>query len=189
MQTALLGLHQAVYQRTDGRLGHRLIGVPSLILRTTGHRSGLTRTAVLTYGRDGGGYVVVASNGGQDRPPAWLHNARANPVVGIQVGRWRTAGRARIVEAGDPDYPRLWQLVNQVNRGRYDGYQRRTTRPIAPWSLRRSPPRLAAGAPGRLSDGRWRVTPASSIGLDRRQRRRAQPSTHPDHRPTPSMAV
>jgi F420H(2)-dependent quinone reductase len=131
LQTAFLGLHQAVYERTDGRLGHRLIGVPSLILRTTGHRSGLTRTAVLTYGCDDGGYVVVASNGGQDRPPAWLHNVRANPEVGIQVGRLRAAGRARIVEAGDPDYPRLWQLVNQVNHGRYDGYQRRTTRPIA----------------------------------------------------------
>ena len=131
LQTALLDLHQAVYERTDGRLGHRLIGVPSLILRSTGHRSRLTRTAVLSYGRDGGGYVVVASNGGQDRPPAWLHNVRANPEVGIQVGRRRAAGRARIVEAGDPDYPRLWQLVNRVNRGRDDGYQRLTTRPIA----------------------------------------------------------
>jgi deazaflavin-dependent oxidoreductase (nitroreductase family) len=131
LATAFLHLHQAIYERTDGRIGHRLVGIPSLILRTTGRRSGLTRTAVLAYGRDGDGYVVVASNGGQDRPPAWLHNVRANPEVEIQVGRRRAAGRARIVEAGDPDYPRLWRLVNQVNGGRYDGYQRRTARPIA----------------------------------------------------------
>ena len=131
MQTAFLRLHQAIYERTDGRIGHRLVGVPSLILRTTGRRSGLTRTAVLAYGCDGDGYVVVASNGGQDRPPAWLHNVRANPDVEIQVGRRRAAGRARIVEAGDPDYPRLWRLVNEVNHGRYDGYQRLTERPIA----------------------------------------------------------
>ena len=131
LQSTFLHLHQAAYLRTDGRLGHRLIGVPSLILRTTGQRSGLTRTAVLTYGRDADGYVVVASNGGQNRPPSWFHNVRANPEIGIQVGRRRTAGRARIVEAGDPDYPRLWRLVNQVNHGRYDSYQRLTTRPIA----------------------------------------------------------
>jgi F420H(2)-dependent quinone reductase len=131
LQTAFRGLHQAIYERTDGRIGHRLIGVPSLILRTTGRRSGLTRAAVLTYGSDAGSYVVVASNGGQDRPPAWLHNVRATPEVEIQVGRRRAAGRARIVEADNPDYPRLWRLVNQVNHGRYDGYQRLTQRPIA----------------------------------------------------------
>ena len=131
LQSSFLRLHQAIYERTDGRIGHRLVGVPSLILRTTGRRSGLTRTAVLAYGRDGDRYVVVASNGGQDQPPAWLHNVRANPDVEIQVGRRRAAGRARIVEAGDPDYPRFWRLVNEVNHGRYDGYQRLTERPIA----------------------------------------------------------
>ena len=127
---SFLRLHQAVYERTDGRIGHRLIGVPSLILRTTGARSGLTRSAVLVYGRDGTGYVVVASNSGQDNPPAWLFNVRASAEVGLQVGRTRSAGLARIVEAGEPDYPRLWALLNQVNHGRYDAYQRLTTRPI-----------------------------------------------------------
>jgi F420H(2)-dependent quinone reductase len=128
---AFLRFHQALYERTDGRLGHRLIGVPSLILRTTGARSGLTRAAVLAYGRDGAGYVVVASNSGQDKPPAWLLNIRAKAEVSIQVGRTRSAGHARIVEIDEPDYPRLWALMNQVNHGRYDGYQRLTTRPIA----------------------------------------------------------
>jgi deazaflavin-dependent oxidoreductase (nitroreductase family) len=131
ISSAFLRLHQAVYERTDGRLGHRLIGVPSLILRTTGRRTGRTRVAVLVYGSDEGPYVVVASNGGQDQPPAWLHNVRANPEVIIQVGRRRGAARARIVEPGDADYARLWRIVNQVNHGRYDGYQRLTGRPIA----------------------------------------------------------
>lgn len=129
--TTFLHLHQGLYERTDGRLGHRLIGVPSLILRSTGRRSGATRTAVLAYGRDGDGYVVVASNGGQDEPPAWLHNVRADPSIGLQVGRRRSPGVARIVEAGDPDYPRLWALMNRVNHGRYAGYQALTSRPIA----------------------------------------------------------
>ena len=126
-----LRLHQAVYVRSDGRLGHRTIGVPSLILRTTGRRTGKTRVAVLVYGIDQGRYVVVASNGGQDRPPAWLHNVSANSEVSIQVGRRRTAAGARIIESGDADYPRLWRLVNEVNHRRYDGYQKLTARPIA----------------------------------------------------------
>ncbi len=131
ISSAFLRLHQAVYERTDGRLGHRLIGIPSLILRTTGRRTGKTRAAVLVYGSDEGRYVVVASNGGQDKPPAWLHNVRANPEVSIQIRRRRTAALARIVEFGDVDYPRLWRLVNEINHGRYDGYQKLTERPIA----------------------------------------------------------
>ena len=129
--SASLRLHQAVYERTDGRLGHRLIGVPSLILRTTGRRTGKIRAAVLAYGSDAGSYVVVTSNGGQDQPPAWLHNVGANPDVAIQVGRRRSAATASIVVAGVADYPRLWQLVNKVNHGRYDAYQKLTARPIA----------------------------------------------------------
>ncbi len=131
ISSAFLRLHQAVYERSDGRVGHRLIGVPSLILRTTGRRTGRTRAAVLVYGSDQGRYVVVASNGGQDRSPAWLHNVSTNPEVSIQVGRRRAAAEARIVESGDADYPRLWRLVNEVNHRRYDGYQKLTARPIA----------------------------------------------------------
>jgi deazaflavin-dependent oxidoreductase (nitroreductase family) len=128
---SFLRLHQGLYERTDGRLGHRLIGVPSLILRTTGRRSGRTRAAVLAYAVDAGRYVVVASNGGQDRPPAWLHNAATTSLVEVQVGRRRTAATAAVVEAGDAEYARLWELVNRMNSGRYDAYQRRTDRAIA----------------------------------------------------------
>jgi deazaflavin-dependent oxidoreductase (nitroreductase family) len=139
LQSGFLRLHQALYVRTDGRVGHRLIGVPSLILRTTGRRSGATRVAVLVYGREADGYVVVASNDGQDQPPAWLHNLRANPEVDLQVGRNRSPAHARIVEGTDPDHARLWALMNRVNHGRYDGYQRLTSRLIALVVLTPSP--------------------------------------------------
>jgi F420H(2)-dependent quinone reductase len=131
LQRGFLRLHQAIYVETGGRVGHRLIGVPSLILRTTGRRSGRPRTAVLTYARDGSDFVLVASNGGQDRPPAWLVNVRANPVVQVQVGRSSWEARGRVVEPEHPDYARLWQRVNDNNHGRYEGYQARTDRPIA----------------------------------------------------------
>jgi deazaflavin-dependent oxidoreductase (nitroreductase family) len=125
-----LHLHQAVYDLSDGRLGHRMLGVPCLLLRTVGRRTGKSRTSALVYARDDDDYVVVASLGGSDHPPAWLHNVRADPYVGVQVGRKRLAAVATVVERGAEDYDRLWRSVNEVNRGRYDGYQAKTSRPI-----------------------------------------------------------
>ena len=126
----VLRLHEQIYKRTDGRIGHRMIGVPTLLLRTTGRRSGATRTNGLVYARDGDDYLVVASKGGADQPPAWLHNLRANPRVEIQVGRERRKGTAKVVEASDSDYERLWRIVNDNNQDRYSAYQKQTTRPI-----------------------------------------------------------
>jgi deazaflavin-dependent oxidoreductase (nitroreductase family) len=126
----VLRVHERLYKLTDGRIGHRMIGVPCLLLRTTGRRSGQTRTNGLVYARDGDDYLVVASNGGADRPPAWLHNLKANPDVGVQVGRDRHEGRASVVEPSDPGYERLWKIVNENNRDRYSAYQKQTSRPI-----------------------------------------------------------
>jgi F420H(2)-dependent quinone reductase len=126
----LLRLHEKLYIRTDGRVGHGMIGVPTLLLRTTGRRSGATRTNGLVYARDGDDYLVVPSNGGADKPPAWLHNLRAAPEVEIQVGRDRQKGAARVVEPPDPGFDRLWKIVNENNRDRYTAYQERTDRPI-----------------------------------------------------------
>jgi F420H(2)-dependent quinone reductase len=126
----VLRLHEQLYKRTDGRVGHRMIGVPTLLLRTTGRRSGATRTNGLVYARDGENYLVVASNGGADRPPAWLHNIRAKPDVEIQIARERRNATAMVVEPSDPDYDRLWKIVNDKNHDRYNAYQKQTARPI-----------------------------------------------------------
>ena len=125
-----LHVHQAIYEVTDGRAGHRLLGVPCLLLRTTGRRTGKRRTSALVYARDGEHYLVVGSLGGADRAPAWLHNIRARPHVSVQVERERFQALAEVVEPGDGAYDRLWQLVNQENGGRYERYQARTRRPI-----------------------------------------------------------
>jgi deazaflavin-dependent oxidoreductase (nitroreductase family) len=125
-----LKVHQALYEATDGRIGHRTIGVPSLLLRTTGRKTGQPRCAALVYAKDGAGYVVVASKGGADVAPGWFFNAEANPNVEIQVGRRSVRATAKPVNKGDADYDRLWRLVNDKNRGRYDGYQAKTARPI-----------------------------------------------------------
>ena len=126
----VLKVHERIYKATDGRLGHKMVGVPTLLLRTTGRRSGQTRTNGLVYARDGGDYLVVASNGGADKAPAWLHNLKANPDVEIQVGRDRQPGTARVLLPEDPDYDRLWKIVNENNKDRYYAYQKQTERPI-----------------------------------------------------------
>lgn len=127
----LLKAHQAVYERTHGWLGHRLIGVPTLLLRSTGARSGALRTNALVYAKDGDDYVLVASKGGSDHPPGWLFNVRAHPEVEVQVARRRMPGVARVLERGEEGYERLWRLVNEGNHDRYDAYQAKTERPIA----------------------------------------------------------
>jgi deazaflavin-dependent oxidoreductase (nitroreductase family) len=130
IQGAFLKLHQALYTNSGGRIGHRMLGVPTLLLRTTGRRSGARRTNALVYAKDGADYVLVGSNGGADRSPGWFFNARDNPVVELQVRTKAFPGAARVVDSGDADYDRLWRLVNDNNSNRYDGYQSHTKRPI-----------------------------------------------------------
>jgi F420H(2)-dependent quinone reductase len=126
----VLRVHELIYKSSGGLIGHRMIGVPTLLMRSTGRRSGAIRTNGLVYARDGSDYLVVASNGGAERPPAWLHNIRAHPEVEIQVGRHHEDGTARIIEPSDPDYERLWKLVNENNHDRYTAYQQKTERLI-----------------------------------------------------------
>lgn len=127
----LLRLHDAIYQGTNGRIGHRIPGVaPMLLLHTTGAKTGKPRTTSLTYARDGDSYLVVASKSGSPRSPGWYHNLRKDPHVEINVGPKRFAVTARPVTPDDPDYARLWQIVNENNANRYEAYQKKTSRPI-----------------------------------------------------------
>jgi deazaflavin-dependent oxidoreductase (nitroreductase family) len=130
LQGGFLRFHQAVYERTGGAIGHRMIGVPSLLMTSVGRRTGRERTAALVYATDGDSYIVVASNGGADTPPGWLHNVKADPHVRVQIGRRRLEATAHVVGPDDSEYERLWKLVNERNHGRYDRYQSKTSRPI-----------------------------------------------------------
>ena len=126
-----------LYERSGGLVGHRLLGVPTLLLRTTGARSGLTRTNALVYARDGERYLVVASKGGADEAPGWLHNLRKDPSAEVQIGRKRHQATAEILGPEAPDYDHAWRIVNDNNGNRYDEYQKRTSRPIPVVALAR----------------------------------------------------
>ena len=129
-------LHDRIYQKTNGRIGHRIPGAPpSLLLHTIGAKTGRPRTNTLTYARDGDSYLIVASNYGGQRYPGWYYNLRKNPNVEINVGTDRFAVTAREVTPDDEDYLRMWQVVNKNNANRYTGYQQRTSRPIPIFAL------------------------------------------------------
>ena len=115
------------YQETDGEVGHDWKGSVTLLLTTTGRRSGEQRTSPLIYGRHGDDYLVVASKGGADEPPSWYVNLREKPEVDVQVMGDRFQARAR--DATPEEKPALWREMT----GRwpaYDEYESNTSRDI-----------------------------------------------------------
>lgn len=120
-------LHVPVYRLTGGIIGHRIGKITTLLLTTTGAKSGLPRTLGLNYRRDGDNFVVVASKGGATKHPLWFRNLLKTPECEVQVGRQKVQCRARIATAAER--PRLWELMTENYPG-YNGYQKATDREI-----------------------------------------------------------
>ena len=121
--------HRTVLSLSGGRIGRDFMGMPVLELTTTGAKSGLPRTSVLTSPvQEGDTLVIVASRGGDPRHPAWFHNLKANSAVEVA---WRGGAtrpmRARVADADER--ARLWPLVTKRYSG-YAQYQERATREI-----------------------------------------------------------
>src|SRR3954467_177560 len=95
------------YRLTGGVLGGKLGSSTVLLLTTTGRKTGQPRTTPLRYLRHGSDYMVVASNYGKEKPPAWFYNLQANPTVNIQVMGKHMTVRAEM--ASDDEHPALYQ--------------------------------------------------------------------------------
>ena len=119
--------HVKRYQETDGAEGHEWQGVVTLILTTTGRRSGEARSTPLIYGEHGNDYLVVASKGGAPEHPSWYLNVLEHPEVTVQVKGDRFAARAR--PAGSEEKPELWKIMTEQWPA-YDEYQQRSEREI-----------------------------------------------------------
>ncbi len=119
--------HVKRYVETDGAEGHDWQGTTVLILTTTGRHSGQRRSTPLIYQPSGENYVVVASKGGADEPPAWYLNLEADPAVEVQVRGDRFAARARTADAQEK--PALWHTMTAAWPP-YDEYQEKTSREI-----------------------------------------------------------
>ena len=119
--------HVRRYRETDGEVGHDWLGTQTLLLTTIGRQTGKERTTPLIYGRIGDDYLVVASKGGADTPPAWYVNLSDDPEVEVQIRGERFNARARTATATEK--PELWsQMVGHWPA--YDDYQRKTDREI-----------------------------------------------------------
>jgi deazaflavin-dependent oxidoreductase (nitroreductase family) len=115
------------YLGSGGTEGHESNGLHSLILATTGRRTGVPRRTCLIYGRSGDDFVVVASKGGADDDPAWFKNLLAEPSVGVQAGTRRFTARARV--ASPDERGPLWTLM-AASFPLYDEYAQKTDRVI-----------------------------------------------------------
>jgi deazaflavin-dependent oxidoreductase (nitroreductase family) len=83
--------------------------LPTLLLTTTGRKSGNPRPAPLLYGETGGSYVIIASKGGLPTHPVWYLNLQANPNCELMVGPKPVTARARVAEGEERE--RLWQQM------------------------------------------------------------------------------
>ncbi|RVW01858.1 nitroreductase/quinone reductase family protein [Rhodococcus spongiicola] len=115
------------FRANAGIVGGAFQGSPLLLLTTVGARTRRRHTTPLGYVDVDGNRLVVASAGGADRHPAWLHNLRAHPVVTVEVGSDTYPAIASILAGAVQD--RLWEEVVRRHPG-YGDYQQMTTRVI-----------------------------------------------------------
>ncbi len=101
--------------------------LPTLLLTTTGRKSGEARALPLIYGESGNSYVIVASKGGAPKHPIWFLNLEAKPECELMVGAKPVSARARVAEGEERE--RLWKEMAEIYPP-YNEYQERAARTI-----------------------------------------------------------
>ena len=127
--------HVKQYLESGGAEGHMwdsaVVGgpgpLPTLLLTTTGRKSGTKQLVPLIYGKTDGGVVVIASKGGAPEHPGWYQNLEKTPEVELQVKDEVFRARARVAQGEERE--RLWRKANEV-WPHYAEYARRTDRVI-----------------------------------------------------------
>ena len=119
--------HIRVYQRTNGRIGAKLLWFPAALITTTGRRSGRPRTTPTLYLDDGNRVILPASFGGRDSDPAWYLNLESNPEVHVQIRSRHLDLRAR--DATEDERKRYWPRLIKMYPP-YRGYRRAADRVI-----------------------------------------------------------
>ncbi len=119
--------HRWIYLKTKGRIGSSINGIPMLLLTTVGRKSGTERTTPLSYYPYGNDCVVVASNGGQEKPPGWWFNLQSNAVATVRAGKKVSQRKAILAEGKERE--ELWgHLTNLVSQ--FEGYDASTEREL-----------------------------------------------------------
>jgi deazaflavin-dependent oxidoreductase (nitroreductase family) len=123
-------IHRCVLRLSSQRVGWTVSNMPVLELTTIGRKSGQPHSVMLSSPlQEDTTLIVVASRGGDDRPPAWLLNLQANPQVEVALqGAPKRPMHARV--ASPDERRRLWPLVIADHKN-YADYQTKTDREIA----------------------------------------------------------
>ena len=119
--------HTEKYRQTGGEVGHDWQGTQTLLLTTKGRKSGEPRELPLIYAPWEDAYLIVASKGGADEPPAWYLNLEADPVAEVQVWGDRFKAKARV--ATPEEKAEMWKTMT-AEWPAYDEYQTKTDREI-----------------------------------------------------------
>lgn len=112
-------LNTRLYRLSGGRVGAKVGKAPVLLLTTTGRKSGQKRTAPVVYLQDGERMVVINTNAGNAKVPAWSLNLAADPEAEVEVGSRRIPVRARVAEG--EERAELWRKHNEQYSG-FDEY-------------------------------------------------------------------
>lgn len=125
-------LDRALHRLSGGRflLSQRL--VPSIVLHARGARTGQERDTPLACAIDGDAFLVVGSNFGRERHPAWTANLLADPEAAVTHHGARTEVTARLLDGDEKAavWPRLlavWPV--------YDRYAERSGRDLRVFRL------------------------------------------------------
>jgi len=125
-------LNVPLYRLSRGRVGGRVGGGPVLLLTTTGRKSGQPRTAPVLYLADGERFVVINTNAGNTKTPAWSLNLRANPEAEVEVGERKVKVRGRLAEG--EERADLWHRHMEQYSG-WDYYESKLDREIGVFVL------------------------------------------------------
>ena len=122
-------IHRMVIRLSFGHAGWSAAKMPVIKLTTTGRKSGLPRSVMLTSPyKENDSLIIVASKGGSDTPPDWLLNLKKEPNVEVSIqGAPNMAMRAEVADENERN--RLWPVITKDNSN-YGDYQTKTSRVI-----------------------------------------------------------
>lgn len=125
----------AEFRANGGRVGGMFEGNEHMvIITTTGAKSGRAITNPLVYLPDGERIVLIASNGGADRHPAWYHNLVANPELTVELPTETFTAKAELV--AEPERTALYDRMVELMPG-FGEYRDKTSRQIPVFAIHR----------------------------------------------------